>query len=1175
MNVQAVYASMIRFSLIALVMGATPSALAQPQAWQQTIELRDAMQVCDFPEQIVSWPIAAPPGAVRPEQLKLVEQGTSTPLPYQLTDVVLNEGYLATGTLHFRAGLKQGQSRVFLLTADPAYKPHFAGEVTVESGKDGFIVRNQHVAVLMPTSGRGDERAAPIKAIGTHPDRWAATGAFTGAQPARVEAKVIEQGPLLVVYRIKYTFTGGRTYSVDLTLRSHERHVLISEQFDGFTREDKPAVGFELSFKEGVNPDRQYAAGDAAGEYGKQLKIVRLGFPGSSLETAATGLAFYRENDRSGHAITFVPARLSDWKPSLKPNWMRNKDYPVLDALEFDADAMRMHCRLVGGERHWAVGVTPRSEVKADTHTQLYRLLNHLNLDINRAVSADFEEDLNARITDWRGDPWFRNTDVTTAAPFDKLGAEIIKYGKELAATDNFGLSDRDLGPHVVSYINSRAGWTEQQRRQVRAMLVYRLQRLMGETWIPHRASHSWSPNMFNTHKSKMTLALRAFPQHPSARAWRDEAIYYFTDFLDQHTRKDLPDLHAVGGRSSECPTCYMIVSLNGLMNMAGDIGAYDGTKLLVGNPNIDNAYRYVMDLSAPFLSSGIDGKNYMPGAAGQHAKFERWDENPDNQYEDMRGFMLHAADLLARQGNPIGEQVAWVFTHGATKEKQRGSKPQIVSRIYSDGGFMLRHDHGGPNEAYVYVYGSGNLTGIDEYQPGDAYPYLGGTIYYGAKGSMWSWNGGLVHVPKGYDRRRLPYYHIDGVGLGYATKPDAYGVLYDFGFAQYYRLGAGREGTKAGYRSRAVMMVRDECIAVYDDVASDDTAGRFQWINERNGLLYQYFTDTDFRQELGTQLITRDEPLETTFRPGDRVPGYPGLNRDRFSVRIRSNITAQVGATHDYKWNIRIGKNDTLKLWIDGKLLADLKGKDGSASMRLEDGRHYDFRIDYTHDGGEPKLEFAWADYVPRREAKLGVHNDPTRFPIERFFLHEPLPQITTIRGAVNEDSKGDQFHVIAPAGQTLPIRAVGGLVVLGQQEPAFLLDSDKAAEHSQGPLKFSGRTAYAAPSQLALFEGSRLRYGDLELSVDGDFGASIELRDGTLGGRIAGRKGGRLAIAARASVSSGNLAATVEYSAPGRAKSVVVPVTRLSDGSISFPVDVAQSDGVIRYRIAPAERP
>lgn len=53
--------------------------------------------------------------------------------------------------------------------------------------------------------------------------------------------------------------------------------------------------------------------------------------------------------------------------------------------------------------------------------------------------------------------------------------------------------------------------------------------------------------------------------------------------------------------------------------------------------------------------------------------------------------------------------------------------------------------------------------------------------------------------------------------------------VLYDFAFAQFYRMVAPQQS----YRSRAALMVRSDFTSLYDDLAEESVNGTFHWPNE------------------------------------------------------------------------------------------------------------------------------------------------------------------------------------------------------------------------------------------------------------------------------------------------------------------------------------------------------
>jgi len=180
---------------------------------------------------------------------------------------------------------------------------------------------------------------------------------------------VVQQGPLFVKYRVAYTFTGGRKYTVDLTAQHDEQYVTIDEHLEGFTPEDETWLRF--SVKEGIDPDGRLvevngfyrpsmcnAIFDSDLSAGGRLPY-ELGLYTPNNLGLSHATAFWKEH--GDNAIIFSLNRPRDWKTSRRFVWSALG--PQSLAFYCKEGGKYMTARLEGTERHWAVGLIPRGEV--------------------------------------------------------------------------------------------------------------------------------------------------------------------------------------------------------------------------------------------------------------------------------------------------------------------------------------------------------------------------------------------------------------------------------------------------------------------------------------------------------------------------------------------------------------------------------------------------------------------------------------------------------------------------------------------------------------------------------------------------------------------------------------------------------------------------------------------
>jgi hypothetical protein len=123
-----------------------------------------------------------------------------------------------------------------------------------------------------------------------------------------------------------------------------------------------------------------------------------------------------------------------------------------------------------------------------------------------------------------------------------------------------------------------------------------------------------------------------------------------------------------------------------------------------------------------------------------------------------------------------------------------------------------------------------------------------------------------------------------------------------------------------------------------------------------------EYFANKELE---GEPVLTRDETkIDFDWRRGSPGSGVPN---DNFSVRW----TGQIGPmkrTMDYR--IGTTSDDGVRLWVDGKKIVDAWGPadsdSKSATVRLEEGKTYDVRLEYQELTGLAKVHLGWGGDEP-----------------------------------------------------------------------------------------------------------------------------------------------------------------------------------------------------------------
>ncbi|MBL7040000.1 MAG: hypothetical protein ISR77_15290 [Pirellulaceae bacterium] len=1133
--------------------------------WRHEMKLVDYMGVYDFPEELVSFSFTCPNRMVQKDHLQLQCEGRESPLVYQLSNVVENDGYLSSATVHFRSDLQRNSSRLFRLVHDPAYIAKFTPHVTFKTHDDGTAVIGANLQQLrVPADGAvASAGSAPILGISRDGGAtWVGGGTLLlpeGVTLNGVRGTIVDQGTLFIKHRLLYTFNANRTWQVDLTVQHDEKHVLVDEALNGFAPGD--AAFWRLSFQKGLEPDSRlvmcnggYNAGPRGqycGAYDRDLRAdgalpYQLGlYTANSYGVMRSTVVF---NDNGQNALIFAINRPRDWKTATRRVWSAVNAPENIYFYHRNGDSFA-RLALLGRERHWALSLIPRNEVVISE-------LPMTPADQTRAqrkkppqryvVRKDLEGYPSQNIRQFGAGPevrlWQKLTDFSLnaykdmvfdfdepLAPYDPEGEKcsydeywtrpgfgnVRGYMYQLIQRywDVSGSLQSAFGKRFELYANSRAGWTAEQRRRIRSILIFATNFLIEDSFSPHISMMAGQPNFVFDAKGSIPMAVATFPNHPHAERWKNEFTRFWSEWLDVYTRRTNPGLNTHGGRWMENIACYWHASLlrsfypAEAMSRCCDTEIYD-------HPLFKDLIRWTLDGLAPTEESC---RRLVP--IGAHAR-------GDVEGERMRG----AAELLEKSDPTLAGQLRWCLTDG-----REGIKPELRSRLYTDYGAVMWYDSGGPNEAFLTI----------QQLNGSGYRWTAasnGALYYATKGHRWSWNGAEQNGDS-FDISQLPLFNLDGKSLG-AHRVD--GVLYDFDFAQFYKAA----GSNPAYPWRGVMMLRDDYLAVYDHVADPKAVGKFQWCNYEAFLQAEFFAQPDFTDLKETSVPRfRNQGGPLRWDWGNEAP-LESMRPGPFSIRwtgmlMHDRWMGMPPAAGNYSIVAEVNPGDECRIWLNERLVYDsTTGK--SARTRLGDREYADVKIEYVHRSGPARISVKWGTdrLVPPRPQDT--------------FHRLAMPQIYPVKAGA-----GDQLHIVAPKTRQTEAKAYGA-VIDGKE---YVFCSVAQVKLSDGPVEFLGTTGYARDGQVALFEGTKIAFQGLAVElISGEFGLSVSKQDnGTLVGRIVGRSGGTIQLTPPAGFDASHCQVKVD--------GVVVPHA-LKDAAIRFDVQIAQSDGTKSYLVEAADR-
>ena len=808
--------------------------------WKHDFTMTEKMKVYDFPEQQVSYPLELPAGKTA-ISLKLLEftDNSVRVVPFQLSET--------GGEIFFRSDLPVGSTRIFRLlsgfdtTGIPDATP-VPPTVQATQNPQEAMLGNDKLLVEVPAGHQDFAGGKPLSQVPgpilglarkTNPSPWMATSSFTAPDTIKVEsidAKQTVSGPLFARYEIAYKLDGRKNYTVTLELRANEPQVRIAEAVEGFASTD--AAFLQLNYGKGnLDPDQRLVATNGgydsqptySGAYNANVDPAgKLNYCLGLFQPNALGVmhatAFYQVHGTE--AMLLVLDRPAEWQTEVRALW---NSAAAVENLRFysKGDEKYLTTGLAGPKRFWVVSLIPASNMKrtmlpaapraqaAGPEVRLFNELTDWSLQGYKDRAIDWPETLKPgpfAVPDF--EPGSPKTKMTYDDYVDKFMTKSTFFNWVVGDSWDFSgeigaVSFRSMPSLFGTYAVSRADWTQQQRDQIRDILLFFADSCEGDANQPHHSMMSGHPNFVMDVKSTLPFACATFPNYPRAKVWRSSFQGYFDEWLDRYDRKDVPELNTKGGRWTENISCYVGQCFSALQMSEESLKSYDGSSL-GKNPQLLTLVRWMRD---SFMSPQ-DGVRMIP-PEGAHS-FSIQPERPFNK------IFFKFCDELAGDDPQLAAEMQWIHTNG-----KKGAKPDIRSELFTDYGPVFHSDFGGPHESYAHMQ---NIFGSN-YRWGGA-----GCIYYGAKGKVWSYNNTETNGDE-YDINSISAFNVGKQGLRPGPTDQ---LLYDFDFAQFYRQPQFvKEGQPpAPYLARGVMLLRDDYLVVSDEVQDNSVAGTFNWVN-------------------------------------------------------------------------------------------------------------------------------------------------------------------------------------------------------------------------------------------------------------------------------------------------------------------------------------------------------
>jgi hypothetical protein len=605
-------------------------------------------------------------GRVRPQELALHEDGR--PLPMQLSDVRLKDGYLDEAVVSFIADLQPGGSRQFELSRGTA--PPATPGVKEERAGDAIVLDTGAVRVKLSTASDG---GGPLRQF-WRDGRWMGDSRLVtpGHKLTGVKAVREESGPVYVTYKVSYELSGGASYTAHIKAVTGYDWVNVREEMAGFTAAENAHVemdwtGFHPTHREAPNhpyqqpnPAPGYARynwekideGNIATQHGVTTGIARDGeFPfrlgpyqpwGAYVMLTSANFWDERRNDAVGIFID----RIEDWQDHEYAIWASSN---TLQVRYFYRDGLlSWRWPLVTGTRSTGIAVYNHAEdvqtmEKLDTLAskpfryrdgQTYKAnlspISHTLFLQNRygTIDLDLVKDwvLSYRDGDKHAPVIFQTGQISTPQELERrvFSSELIRDLANQGTRQNAGFApvpSRNIYGWFIDGFDRLYGQMDERERQRLTAAYLLLSYTHGEEdYMPMKTMLAGHPNFLSDVKSAPALFTFLFPQHPMAQEWADE----FEKFLElntrYHTRPDVTAWDSHGGRWTENLGTYVWAFLRPALRANYVLSHYVDGKNRFAIPQVSELGDWLVNaLSAPFNGEDLKSKMGPDGKLEMH----------------------------------------------------------------------------------------------------------------------------------------------------------------------------------------------------------------------------------------------------------------------------------------------------------------------------------------------------------------------------------------------------------------------------------------------------------------------------------------------------------------------------------------------------------------------------
>lgn len=901
--------------MAAITVHAAPRVV--PASGPLKVVLKEALDhpFYSWPRTLLSYPVEFEGGLAPGERLVLVD-GSGTALPYQISEPKMESGRMRSATVSWFSSLDSGETKSFELRRGPGREFPMGIRETKEG--QSLVLDTGVMKVRIPASQKiAGEAPGPVMQV-SRGGAWMGDSRIVspGFRVEEITAERVESGPLFATYQVAYRLSPKGSYTATLRLLAGCDYFEFRESVEGV--EASAGAYLEMTWT-GLSPTHRQAPNHpyipgsklVAGQGYEAYPWERMDFaqlnthigvmPGNSPSgelpfrlglyqpwpafIVGTYAAFWNEktNDAVGVFIdkvgTWRDGEYSIWSSSTKlqvryfyKNGQLSWRWPLAEGgrstciaaydHQKDKDAMAERERMRAGMKDKG-GVTYRAELSPASYAG-YLQNRHGVLDLNEYKDWVLEYPDSAR----RPSTVLGGTDEAKVSDLERrvLQSNLIVELPAGGTRENSGFGPVPSRQIEHSWVPPfHRHWSEltpQARRRLTAAFLLMAYTHAGEDYMPMRPMLSGHPNFLSDVKSVPAVMSFLFPEHPMAHVWADEFEKYLELNSHYHTRPDVPQWNALGGRWTENIGTYVWGFVRPAIRANYALHEFDGKNRFALAETSQLGRWLVGALTAPFEGEDPEMLNVKPWSHHM-AGMVRREEGPRRIYPPQGAHaerrmppraMWHLGTLLQRFDPLMSEALMWASRPTDDDSElprdykepwaglypgpdNRGTNPHLHSEKYTGYGLVLRAAVDTPRELSIH------LQQIDDgpnYRWGVAAEGGNGSIYFYAGGKAYSHNGKEdVGDRNAQDTDFGTNFGVwkDGsyrsIGRNVLTRP-----LYDLGSAQYAELlprtGAGSYATPE-YVSRTLMLVGSDYFVTYDDVYNQAIRHRFSWFTGKH----------------------------------------------------------------------------------------------------------------------------------------------------------------------------------------------------------------------------------------------------------------------------------------------------------------------------------------------------